>query len=68
MLDRFIMGAGAIGCAAGLGFASFAIGLRIARSAGPAQSAGVMTGLVLSTALAAWGIVALLIWRRPGRP
>ena len=68
MLDRFIMGAGAIGSAAGLGCVSFAAGVGIARSAGPAQSAGVMTGLVLSTAVAAWGILALLISRRPGKP
>ena len=67
MLDRVIMGIGAICSAAGLGFVSFAVGHAIARSANVAGAKDVETGLLLSIAVAVWGIFALQLWRKPGK-
>ena len=67
MLDRVIMGIGAICSAAGLGFVSFAVGYDIARSGNLAGAKNVETGLLLSIAVAVWGIFALQLWRKPGK-
>jgi hypothetical protein len=67
MVGRFIMGIGAICSAAGLGFASFIIGDRINSCGNFVDSKNVETGLLLSIAIAAWGIFALQIWRKPGK-
>ena len=63
MLSRAIMAIGAICSAAGLGFASFNIGYRIAGSGNFADSKNVETGLLLSIAVAVWGIFALQLGR-----
>jgi hypothetical protein len=67
MLSRVIMGIGAICSAAGLGFASFIIGDGIPSSGNFADSKNVGTGLLLSIAVAAWGIFALQLWRKSGK-
>ena len=67
MLSRFIMGIGAICSAAGLGCASFVIGHDIASSGNIAGTKNVGIGLLLSIAVAAWGIFALQLWRKSGK-
>lgn len=67
MLSRFIMAIGAICSAAGLGCASFNIGYGIASSGNFADSKNVETGLLLSIAVATWGIFALELWRKSGK-
>jgi hypothetical protein len=67
MLSRVIMAIGATCSAAGLGFASFNIGYGIAGSGNFADSKNVETGLLLSIAVAAWGIFALQLWRKSGK-
>jgi hypothetical protein len=67
MLSRAIMAIGAICSAAGLGCASFDIGYGIASSGNLADAKNVETGLLLSIAVAAWGIFALQLWRKPGK-
>ena len=67
MLSRFIMGIGAVCSASGLGFASFAIGHDIAGSGNIADVKKVGIGLLLSIAVAAWGIFALQLWRKSGK-
>ena len=67
MLNRLIMAVGAICSAAGLGCASFNIGYGIASSGNFADSKNVGTGLLLSIAVAAWGIFALQLWRKSGK-
>jgi len=67
MLSRFIMAIGAICSAAGLGCASFIIGHDIASSGNLADEKNVGTGLLLSIAVAVWGIFALQLWRKPGK-
>ena len=65
MLTRVIMAIGAICNAAGLGCASFIIGHDIASSGSFADAQNVGTGLLLSMAVAVWGIFALQLWRKP---
>jgi len=67
MLGRVIMATGAICSAAGLGFASFNIGYGIASSGNLADAKNVETGLLLSIAVAVWGIFALQLWRKSGK-
>ena len=67
MLSRVIMGIGAICSAAALGSASFNIGYGIASSGNLADAKNVETGLLLSIAVAAWGIFALQLWRKSGK-
>ncbi len=67
MLNRLIMGIGAICSAAGLGFVSFAVGYDIARSGNLADSKNVWTGALFSIAVAAWGCFALQLWRKRGK-
>jgi hypothetical protein len=67
MLNRLIMAIGATCSAAGLGFASFNIGYGIASSGNLADAKSVETGLLLSIAVAAWGIFALQLRRKPGK-
>ena len=67
MLSRVIMGIGAICSAAGIGFASFIIGDGILSSGNFADTKNVETGLLLSIAVASWGIFALQIWRKSGK-
>jgi len=67
MLDKFIMGIGATCSAAGLGCASFAVGHDIASSGNFAGTKNVGAGLLLSIAVAVWGIFALQIWRKSGK-
>jgi hypothetical protein len=67
MLSRVIMAIGAICSAAGLGFASFVIGHGMASSGNCADPMNVGTGLLLSIAVAAWGIFALQLWRKSGK-
>ena len=67
MPRKAIMGIGAICSAAGLGCASFDIGYSMANSGNFAGSNNVETGLLLSIAVAAWGIFALQLWRKPGK-
>ncbi len=67
MLRRAIMAIGAICIAAGLGCASFNTGYGIASSGDFADSKNVETGLLLSIAVAAWGIFALQLWRKSGK-
>jgi hypothetical protein len=67
MLSRVIMAIGAICSAAGLGFASFTIGHDIASSGNFADEKNIGTGLLLSIAVAAWGIFALQLWRKSGK-
>jgi hypothetical protein len=67
VLSRFIMAIGAICSAAGLGFASFTIGHDIASSGNFADEKNIGTGLLLSIAVAAWGIFALQLWRKSGK-
>jgi hypothetical protein len=67
MLSGAITAIGAICSAAGLGCASFNIGYGIASSGNFADAKMVDTGLLLSIAVAAWGIFALQLWRKPGK-
>ena len=67
MIDRFILGIGAICGAAGLGCASFAIGHDIASCGSFADMKDVRTGLLLSIAVAVWGIFALQLWKKAGK-
>ena len=67
MLSRFIKGVGAICSAAGLGCAAFIIGHDIASSRNFADKKNVGIGLLLSIAVAVWGIFALQLWRKPGK-
>jgi len=67
MLSRAIIAIGATCSAAGLGCASFNIGHGIASSGNFADSKNVETGLLLSIAVAAWGIFALQLWRKSGK-
>jgi hypothetical protein len=67
MLNRLIMAIGAICSAAVLGCASFNIGYGIASSGNLADAKNVETGLLLSISVAAWGIFALQLWRKPGK-
>ena len=67
MLSRVIKGVGAICSAAGLGCASFVIGHDIGSSGNLADARNIENGLLLSIAVAAWGIFALQLWRKPGK-
>jgi hypothetical protein len=67
MLSRAIIAIGATCSAAGLGCASFNIGYGIASSRNFADAKKVETGLLLSIAVAAWGIFALQLWRKSGK-
>jgi hypothetical protein len=61
------MAIGAFCSAAGLGFASFDIGHGIASSANLTDAKDIGIGLLLSIAVAAWGIFALQLWRKSGK-
>ena len=67
MLNRVIMGIGAVCSAVGLGCASFGIGHGIACKASLAEAKDIGIGLLLPIAVAAWGIFALELWRKPGK-
>jgi hypothetical protein len=67
MLGTDIIAIGAICSAAGLGFASFIIGHDIASSGNFADTKNVGAGLLLSIAVAVWGLFALQIWRKAGK-
>jgi hypothetical protein len=64
MLSRVIMAIGAICSAAGLGFVAFMVGHGIPSSGNFADAKNIETGLLLSIAVAAWGIFALQMWRK----
>ena len=61
------MAIGVICSAAGLGFVSFIIGHDIASSGNFADTKNVGAGLLLSIAVAVWGLFALQIWRKAGK-
>ena len=65
MLNWFILAVGAVCCAAGLGFASFDIGQGIVCTPSLTHAKDIGTGLLLSIAVAVWGIFALQLRRRP---
>lgn len=67
MMDKFITGLGAVCSAAGLGCASFAVGHDIANSGNIADVRNVGIGLLLSIAVAVWGIFALQLWKKSGK-
>ncbi len=67
MVARFIKAIGPMCIAAGLGFASFNIGYGVARSRNFADAKNVGIGLLMSIAVAVWGIFALQLGRRPGK-
>ncbi len=66
-MGRLIKAIAPMCIAAGLGFASFNIGYGVAGSRNSADAEHVGTGLLLSIAVAAWGIFALQLGRRPGK-
>jgi hypothetical protein len=65
MLNRVIMGIGAVCSAVGLGCASFDIGHGLACKASLAEAKDIGTGLLFSIAVAVRGIFALQLRRRP---
>ena len=67
MAKRFITAVGAVCIAAAMGSSSFVFGCRIADSGNLARANGVVVGLMLSIAVGAWGIFALLLWGLPGK-
>jgi hypothetical protein len=67
MIDRFILGIGALCSAAGIGCASFAIGHDITSSESFADGKNVGIGLLLSIAVAVWGSFALQLWKKSGK-
>ena len=67
MMSRAVKAIGAISIAGGLGFATFNFGYGIARPWNFADAKNVATGLLLSIAVAVWGIFALQLWRKPGK-
>jgi len=67
MVNKFIMGIGAVCSAVSLGVVSFAAGYGLAGSGSTAGARHAGTGLLLSIAVAVWGIFVLQIWRRPGK-